>query len=522
MKKITLKVSFLVAMFVAGISVYGQSVDKKILNWYNGKTPGMNTEAAYKLLKDRTPQTVVVGIIDSGVDIEHEDFKGQIWVNEDEIPGNGIDDDNNGYIDDVHGWNFLGTSNNENLEYTRIYKNGKSKFENVDATTLSAEEKAKYDYWVKAKEVLEAERQEAESSLEYYKMLRDQIIPMVPQMVKGILKKESYTLKDLKKWKPKEKEQQEIKNMAIAIETGELSKEDMDGAISHFEDKLAYHLNPDFDGRAEVGDDPNDFSQTVYGNNDVEGPDALHGTHVAGIVGALRGNGLGGDGVAAPVKLMSVRAIPNGDEYDKDVALAIRYCVDNGAMVINMSFGKAFSPNQKEVYEAMMYAESKGVLLVHAAGNDAKNLDKEPNFPAVKFDFQVVPFTHLLTIGASTRDAKGKLAANFSNYGQSVDIFAPGFEIYNAVPDNKYRKLQGTSMAAPTVAGMAALLKAYFPNLTMLEIKDIILKSGTQMGETMQKKPGSKDIVAFKTLTHTGSVVNLLQAVRTAIAMSAN
>lgn len=515
-----MKVSLVVAMFTLGMNVFAQTPDKAILNWYNGKTPGMNTEAAYKLLKKKTPTPVVVGVIDSGVDIEHEDLKGQIWVNKGEIPGNGIDDDGNGYIDDVHGWSFLGTSNNENLEFTRIYKRGREKFEDIDPTTLSADEKAEYDVWAAAKLKLEAERKECEESINYYKMLRDQVIPMVPVLVKGMLGKDSYTLKDLKKWKTTDDQQAEIKSLAIAIETGELSAQDMDEGIKHFEERLAYHLNPEFDGRAPVGDDPYDFSQTVYGNNDVEGPDALHGTHVAGIIAAVRGNGLGGDGVAAPVQIMSVRAVPNGDEYDKDIALAIRYCVDNGASIINMSFGKDFSPNQKEVYEAMMYAESKGVLLVHAAGNDAKNLDTEPNFPAVKYSFQKLPFTHLLTIGASTRNDKGRLAANFSNYGQSVDIFAPGFEIYNTIPDNKYKKLQGTSMAAPAVSGAAALLKAYFPNLTMLEIKDILLKTGTNYGDTAQKKPGAKDQVPFKTLTHTGSVVNLLQAVRVAQAMT--
>lgn len=516
-----MKVSLVVAMFALGMNAFAQAPEKGILNWYNGKTPGMNTEAAYKLLKNKAPQIVVVGVIDSGVDIEHEDLKGQIWINTGEIPGNGIDDDKNGYIDDVHGWSFLGASNDENLEFTRIYKNGKAKFEHIDATTLTGAQKEAYDMWVLAKDRLAAERKDAEETIEYYTQLRDQVIPMVPTLVSSMLKKENFTQKDLEKFKPKDDHQKEIKNLGLAVSKGGLNAEAMNSAIKSTEERLNTHLNPDFNGRAVVGDDPNDFSQVNYGNNDVEGPDALHGTHVAGIIGSIRGNNLGGDGVAAPVKLMSVRAVPNGDEYDKDIALAIRYCVDNGAMIINMSFGKDFSPNQKEVYEAMKYAESKGVLLVHAAGNDAKSLDTEPNFPAVQYSFQTVPFNNLLTIGASTRNAKGKLAANFSNYGQAVDIFAPGFEIYNTIPDNKYQKLQGTSMAAPTVAGSAALLKAYFPELSMLQIKNILLKSGTNMGTTIQKKPGSKDMVEFKTLSNTGSVINLVQAVRAAMVLTA-
>ena len=356
----------------------------------------------------------------------------------------------------------------------------------------------------------------------YYTMLKDQIIPMVPMMVKKAMGVQNYTLQDLKKWKPKNENDQQIKELAMQIESGELSNEELDEGLKHFNDQLEYNLNPDFDGRKVVGDDPYDFTQKNYGNNDVEGPDALHGTHVAGIIGAVRGNSIGGDGVAAPVQIMSLRAVPNGDEYDKDVAFAIRYAVDNGASVINMSFGKAYSTHQKEVYEAMKYAESKGVLLIHAAGNDAADIDVAPNFPAVKFSFQTEEFKNLLTIGASTRFAKGQLAASFSNYGiKSVDVFAPGYEIYNTIPDNKYRKLQGTSMAAPAVAGVAAFLKAYFPNLSMFEIRDIILKSATPYGKTKQAKPGEETLVPFSTLSKTGGVVNLEAAVKMAMAMSA-
>lgn len=513
----------LVYLFGAGITVFAQDVDKAVLNWYNAKTPGMNTEAAYKMVKKQTPKTVVVGVIDSGVDIEHEDLKGQIWVNEDEIPGNGIDDDKNGYIDDVHGWNFLGTSNNENLEYVRIYRNGKARFEGKTTADISAADKADFALWEECRDKMLKETEESKQELEGLQMLKDQLIPMLPTLVKGALGKESYTEKDLLKWKPKDDNAKQIRGLALMVETGQLSNERLDEGLKQYQDRLAYHLNPDFNGRTPVGDNPDDFSQQRYGNNDVEGADALHGTHVSGIIGAVRGNGIGGDGVAAPVKIMSLRAVPNGDEYDKDIALAIRYAVDNGASVINMSFGKSYSPHQKEVYEAMKYAESKGVLLVHAAGNDAANLDKDPNFPAVRYAFQTEDLKNLLTIGASTRDAKGHLAASFSNYGgASVDVFAPGFEIYNTVPDNKYRELEGTSMAAPMVSGVAAFLKAYFPELSMFEIRDIILKSATPMGTTQQELPGTEDMVLFSQMSRSGSVVNLQNAVKMAQAMSVN
>jgi len=521
MKKIFLKVSVLVLLFTAGIPVFAQDVDKAVLNWYNGKTPGMNTEAAYKLVKNRTPKPVIVGVIDSGVDIEHEDLKGQIWVNEREIPGNGIDDDNNGYIDDIHGWSFLGTSNNETLEFVRIYRMGKARFDGKTADEIAAADKADYKLWAECRDKLTKEREEAEAELEGIQMLKDQVIPMLPMLIKNAMGKSTYTLKDLEKWKPKDENMQQVRALAIMVESGELGPEALEEGLKHYKESLEYNLNPDFDGRTPVGDDPYDFNQRTYGNNDVEGPDALHGTHVSGIIAALRGNGLGGDGVAAPVKIMSLRAVPNGDEYDKDIALAIRYAVDNGASIINMSFGKSYSTHQQEVYDAMKYAEEKGVLLVHAAGNDAANVDTEPNFPAVRYPFQTEDFKNLLTIGASTRFAKGNLAASFSNYGiGSVDVFAPGDDIYNTIPGNKYRDLQGTSMAAPMVSGVAAFLKAYFPELSMFQIRAIILESATPMGNTLQTLPGSDQKIAFSTMSKTGGVVNLQNAVKMAQAQT--
>jgi subtilisin family serine protease len=292
--------------------------------------------------------------------------------------------------------------------------------------------------------------------------------------------------------------------------------------MKHFENAMQYHYNLEFNGRKEIiGDDENDFNDKNYGNNNVKGPDALHGTHVGGIIGSLRGNKLGGDGVATNVQLMSLRAVPDGDEYDKDIALAIRYAVDNGAKVINMSFGKAFSPHQREVYEAMRYAEKNDVLLVHAAGNDGKDIDREPNFPTNNYEFQTSENTLLLTVGASTRYLKkGELAASFSNYGQrNVDIFAPGLEIYNTVPEGKYESLQGTSMAAPMVSGAAAFLKSYFPSLTMKQIKDIILESGKSYAGSMHVKPGTDRKVDFATLSKTGKIVDLKAAVKMASAL---
>ncbi len=445
--------NILTLLFVAFYTLSFAQPIEGTLNWYNQEDQGMYTEKAYKFLKKKKSQTVIVGVIDSGVDIEHEDLKGQIWINEDEIPDNGIDDDNNGYIDDIHGWNFLGNAAGEHvdaarLEMTRILAKLQDKYDGIDPNSIQQDEE--YKLYLQVKEDVEKSRAQWE---QYMEMLDK-----------------------------------------LPADAQEYIKSQMD-----------YNLNVDFDDRSLIGDDPDDFSDVNYGNNDVEGPDALHGTHVAGIIGALRGNGLGGDGVAENVKIMSLRAVPNGDEFDKDIALAVRYAVDNGAMVINMSFGKAYSPHQKEVYEAFKYADSKGVLLIHAAGNDAKDIDVEPNYPTSMYSFQTEPLDHFVTIGASTKNKGTEMVASFSNFGaKGVDVFAPGFEIYNTVPQSEYMNLQGTSMAAPMVAGAAAMLKSYYPKLSMKEIKEVLYSTSVRYPK----------VEGFASKSVTGGVINIFEAAK--------
>lgn len=522
MNKNVIKLSLCV--FALGITnvLNAQDVDKKVLNWYNGKA-GMNTEKAYKKLKKRDSKTVVVAIIDSGIDIEHEDLKGKIWTNTDEVPGNGIDDDKNGYVDDVHGWNFLGNKNGENansmrLERTRILSKLSKKFEDVDPETLSGDEKKEYELYAQVKDEVAAERAKYEGYIQQMDFL-PMIISQANQAAEKALGKD-YTLEDLKKWKPKDDNNKQMRELAIAVKEGELSEEALAEQKEMIQGMLDTHHNVDFDGRAVIGDDPYNMNDRDYGNNDVEGPDALHGTHVGGIVGAVRGNGLGGDGVAQNVLLMSLRAVPDGDEFDKDIALAIRYAVDNGAQIINMSFGKSYSPQAKEVYDAFAYADSKGVLCIHAAGNDSKDIDTEPNFPTSMYEFQTKKLDHFMTIGSSTRHSKLKLASSFSNFGsKGVDVFAPGSEIYNSVPQSEYQTLQGTSMACPMVSGVAALLKSYFPDMSMKEIKEVILSTAKSYKGKMQYKPGTKDEIDFGTLSVTGGVVDVFAAVKACLKM---
>jgi cell wall-associated protease len=516
-----IKKTYSVAVFSILIFFSTNAQKDKTINWYNTAKAGMKTEKAYDFLKKNNKKSneVIVAVIDSGVDIEHEDLVGKIWINTREIPGNNIDDDNNGYIDDINGWNFLGNSKGENIEYSRyekvrIFAQLKNKYQGKDKSEIFSNDLAEFELFQKEKKDIDNQVSEYEG----YKKQNEQLLTIlkyVPKIVSKSINKENYTLQDLKKWKATNENDLQLKYIAIAMLNGELTEELIQEQLNSINKTLDFQLKVDYDDRSLIGDNPTDISNINYGNNNVEGPDALHGTHVAGIISAIRGNNLGGDGVADNVKIMSLRAVPNGDEHDKDIALAIRYAVNNGAKIINMSFGKPYSMNQKAVFEAMKYADSLGVLLVHAAGNDDKDIDVESNFPAVKYEFQEKKLVHLITIGASTDNAKGNLAADFSNYGKNtVDVFAPGYDIYNTIPNNKYKKLDGTSMAAPMAAGAAALLKSYFPELTMSQVKEILLKTATNYSETKQVLPGSEEKVYFSQLSITGGVINLLEAVK--------
>ncbi|MBI2259716.1 MAG: S8 family peptidase [Flavobacteriia bacterium] len=495
-----------------------QACDPEILNWYNKKSPGMNTEKAYKKVSSKKSKTVIVAVIDSGIDIEHEDLKGKIWTNPKEIPNNKIDDDKNGYIDDIHGWNFLGGSDGKHQQYaclekTRIYRDYRDKYEKIEPNQVSNSELKEYELYKLLRKEVREEKEQYEQILSQIDML-PMIIKMVPDMVSNAIGKKNYTKKDLEKWKPTDEQMSQIKDLALAIENGELSDEAIKEQKDQVYAMVNYHYNVNYNDREIVGDNPKDFSQKNYGNNDVEGPDALHGTHVGGIIASIRGNNIGNDGVASDVLLMSLRAVPDGDEQDKDIAFAIRYAVDNGAQIINMSFGKQYSPNAKEVYEALKYADSKGVLLVHAAGNENKNIDENEKYPTAKYTFQNEKFVHYLSIGANTRFSKNTLAASFSNFGKvSVDVFAPGHDIFSTVPQSAYKKLNGTSMAAPMVSGAAAFLKSYYSELTMMEIKDILIASAKNYSTNKCEKPGTKELVDFGTLSVSGSVIDLNTAV---------
>lgn len=502
-------------------------------NWFHldfdrDGIPGLSTNRAYEeLLNGRNSQTVVVAVIDSGIDFDHEDLKSVMWVNEDEIPGNGIDDDKNGYIDDIHGWNFIGNPDgrnidDENLEIVRLYNQWKVRFEGADLSRLSKADRADYEtYQNYAKEIKE-KRAELAPNVELYAATLKAFNSIAASLGKSHAE---ITLEDVQGFRSTDetltRAGRMLSNYMQQGETFEGIYHEIEDVYAYFNGQYNYNWNPDFDARHISGDNPMDTDDRSYGNSDVEGGDATHGTHVAGIIGAVRNNGLGMDGVAGNVRIMSVRAVPNGDERDKDVANAIRYAVDNGAQVINMSFGKGASPQKEAVDEAVRYAVSKDVILIHAAGNDGKENNLSNNFPNDRFArkglFAPSEASTWIEVGASTALNSASITADFSNYSpELVDVFAPGVRIYATVPGDEYQNLQGTSMAAPMVAGVAALLRGYFPDLTGAQIKSIIMAS-TVRYQTQVNIPGSEgEKASFTRLCVTGGVVNAYKAIELA------
>ncbi|MGN5956147.1 S8 family peptidase [Sphingobacterium lactis] len=507
-----------------------QQKDTPPANWFNldykkDGVMGISTERAYELLNGRKAKPVIVAVLDGGVDVKHEDLKDVLWTNPKEIPGNGKDDDGNGYIDDIHGWNFIGNAKGENvdqdnLEVTRLIRIYEPKYLSVlPSTPLSEKERREFVAYQKMITDYTKKMDEAASGKMTYsriKMEMDALIKKIGKEPKDIKQADLDNAKDLTSV-----QKNILRNAKSEIEKNgfESVYEDLKEGAKYFSDQVDFHLNKDFNPRPLVGDDYENVNDRNYGNPDVKGPDAGHGTHVAGIIGAKRDNKLGINGVSDKVQIMAVRLVPNGDERDKDVANGIRYAVDNGAKVINMSFGKGYAYNKKAVDDAVKYAESKDVLLVHAAGNDASDNDVVKNFPMKYFtdsvDAVIGEAKNWITVGATGWNLDSDLLAEFSNYGyRSVDVFAPGVKIYSTMPENKYKDQQGTSMAAPVVAGLAGLIRAYYPTLTAEQVKQVIMKSVTKVDQKVKVKgeSGSKRVYLDE-ISVSGGIVNAYQAI---------
>jgi len=516
------------------LSAQGKAPD----NWFTldptkDNVNGTGGDEALKLLKakGKKGETVIVAVLDSGVEVDHEDLVDVMWTNPNEIPGNGKDDDNNGYIDDIHGWNFLGGKDGRNvdhetLELTREYVRLGKRFKGTDPKMLHGDAKKEYAYYEKVKEDFETQRAEAEKDMEG---AMEQIKPIEDAFTKveKALGKKEITADDLKDIKTEDNEDLAgaVGMLKRVMANGLSGRDDLEKYKKQLSGSLEYNLNPDYNPRDIVGDDPYNLDSRFYGSNDYEGPDAFHGTHVSGIIAANRNNDKGIRGIADNVRIMTVRCVPDGDERDKDVANAIYYAVDNGASIINMSFGKGYSPQKAYVDAAMKYASDHDVLLVHAAGNSSEDNDKIGNFPNDNYDKPVkkglfkkekqVP--SWMEIGALNFKSGEKRAASFSNYGKkNVDLFSPGVALYSTVPDGGYGNASGTSMACPAAAGVAAILRSYYPELSAIQVKSILEKSVVkQDGEVL--KPGSTtEKVKFSDLCVSGGTISATNAVEMA------
>ncbi len=504
-----------------------QEGPKAKANWQNldlktDSVFGISTEKTYtELLKGKKHVPVLVAVIDGGVDVNHEDLKAIIWNNPVEIAANNKDDDKNGYADDIHGWDFIGSAKGDvhydNLELTRMIRLYNQKFAKLDTTALTGKDAEDF----KAYGLMRADyNQQLEKAQKTY-MIIDRFNSLLEAMLPK-LNNPDPKLDDIKKYSPDNDGEKYVKNVLLSAlgdykDLADFREHEINEGMKHFKEQLDYHLNINFDSRDTVGDNYANSNEHFYGNADVAGPDADHGSHVSGIIGAVRTNNLGIKGVADDVQLMSVRTVPTGDERDKDVANAIRYAAANGARVINMSFGKSYSYDKKAVDDAVRFAMGKDVLIVHAAGNDNNNTEVEHNFPNRIYEDKTVAAAWI-EVGASGLKDDETLKASFSNYGKtSVDVFAPGVKIYSITPGSKYAEHDGTSMASPVVAGLAALIRSYYPKLNALQVKEIILKSVVKIDHKIEIKNGdSKKHVAFADICVTGGVVNAYNALKLA------
>ncbi len=496
---------------------------------------GISLDKAYRLLRGRQSVPVTVGVLDSGVDLEHPDLRNVLWTNPSEQPGNGVDDDHNGYVDDLHGWNFMGAPDGTTYEYdqpeiTQTYLLLRGMYDNANRATLSPTQQRQYDTYQQAKKLF----------LPRYKAALPQLLAFSDTTRFWQTANRLNTLLPDSATSQAAIRSADVGTDSVAVAVRQAlarAYQPQYGPFTNYLQLIRQHFdrfvliaggegliayNPAYNARRSVGDNPADLSERYYGNPAIViGHSAelgLHGSHVAGIIGASRGNGIGIDGVADNVRIMSVAVVPaNGDERDKDIANGIRYAVDNGAKVLNMSFGKRLSPFKEQVDAAIRYALDHDVIIVHAAGNNGEDLDKTTNFPSA-VDEQGRRAPNVLTVGNSTRYLNNRLAAASSNYSmRQVDLFAPGTDINSTVPHNRYAVFSGTSMAAPHVAGVAALLRAYFPQLTAVQGCDLLRESAYRPALVVNRPGRSGDLTPFSNLSQTGGLLNAAAAVQLAI-----
>jgi subtilisin family serine protease len=490
--------------------------DWQLLDEATDHVPGISVlRAKRELLAGKQPKrTVVVAVIDGGVDTAHAALRPNLWANPKEIPGNGKDDDGDGYVDDVRGWNFIGGRDgrdvdHDTFELTRMY----ARCSNAPSAVLMPMPPP--DQCSKIAADFEEKRSKAQGTLQQVNMAAN-AMSQATKLLRPLIK-DSLTKANVSALKPVAFDAQQARAVYLQLADQGITQAVIDDAKKAYESQVQFGLDPAYDPRPIVGDNYADPSERRYGNSDVTGPDAKHGTHVAGIIAAVRQGSAGIEGIATSVRIMAIRAVPDGDERDKDIANAIRYAVDQGASVINMSFGKSYSPFKTAVDDAVKYADAHGVLMVHAAGNDGADNDTSNNFPT-PFYLGGGRAQNWIEVGASSWKGGDSLVTGFSNYGrQRVDVFAPGEDILSTIQGGGYERDSGTSMASPVVAGLAALIMAYYPDLTAADVKRIIMQSSTRYTDQLVVQPGGKgDKVPFGTLSVTGGIVNAYNAIRMA------
>lgn len=521
-------IGFVLVLAIAGSSL--ESVSAQKINWQTmdlqkDSVFGISLDRAYQeILSHKQSTTVTVAVIDGGIDTAHEDLKSVLWVNPHEVSGNALDDDHNGYTDDIHGWNFIGGPHDniqyENQELTRLLREQRPYYEQMTKGQVPDKEWDGYQHYLKMQADYDMKWADAQRALHGIEGFKNVLKKMLHKM-----HKDNPTLNDLESFTPSNEQEKAVLNNLIkvlsrGISFQEFVSDQLDGYETYCKVQLSYKLNISYDPRAVVGDDEHNPFERYYGNADVEGPDAMHGTHVAGIIGAVRDNGAGINGIADHVRIMMVRVVPDGDERDKDVANGIRYAADNGAKVINMSFGKPYSTNKKVVDSAVAYAMSKDVLIIHAAGNDGLNVDDPDHafVPSKYYGNGKGQADAWITVGASGPADDSSLVAPFSNYGKkNVDLFAPGVNIYSTVPGSKYKMESGTSMASPVVAGLAALIREYYPDLSAMQVKEIILRSVVRPAHMVKIGQGyDRKEVSMSDICLTGGIVNAYNAIKLA------
>ncbi len=481
---------------------------------------GTSTIALYEYLKSQSPVTptgeVIVAIMDTGFDIDHPEIRDKIWKNDKEVNGkDGVDDDGNGYTDDFNGWNFLGKAVNLNLEVTRELQRLKS--ENVSTSD---------SYYIKVKEEYDNKKQETKEIYDFAKETLEEWVKAEKKLKEKNYPIETEKLKEISSSLKGEYKDAANKILAINLLYG-IDKEELAEIEKEYSEK--YKCLFDTTSINTLIGDGQELTEKNYGNNDIRTKGASHGTHVSGIVAADKE----GIGQAPFVKLMLLRVVPDeGDERDKDVANGIRYAVDNGANIINLSAGKYFSNNSDYVTEAIKYAEERGVLFVVSSGNEAADIETKRNFPPKFYteNGEMKYFSNMIVVGANTwmkKWSKEKdpdnlasgydLAAPFSNFSDRVvDLYAPGMEIYSTVPGGKYERMSGTSMASPEVTGCAAILKGFFPNISASEIKTVLMSSSRKYDGLKVKVRNKESRMLFSSLSKTGGVIDVFNAYKLA------